>query len=120
MVKASFLLKSNFYWDYSTCNPFLLSYKLLLRNIIKQFRAPFVEALMDEESSKDRFFVYPIHFHPEASTSIWGRWYTNEYNNIINISNALPVGLTLYVKEHISGFQMKCCDSTKLLKNFQT
>src|SRR5690606_22483223 len=50
----------------------------------------------------DRFFVYPIHYHPESSTSVLAPYYTNEYSNILNISNSLPFGSFLYVKDHSS------------------
>ncbi|MFH4233908.1 capsular biosynthesis protein, partial [Acinetobacter baumannii] len=53
-------------------------------------------------SSKERFYIYPIHFHPESSTSVLAPEYTNEYSNIINIANNLPFGTYLYVKDHKS------------------
>ncbi|MGH1967805.1 capsular biosynthesis protein, partial [Acinetobacter baumannii] len=53
-------------------------------------------------SSKERFYVYPIHFHPESSTSVLAPEYTNEYSNIVNIANNLPFGTYLYVKDHKS------------------
>ncbi|MEQ9909054.1 hypothetical protein ABRP70_14585 [Pectobacterium odoriferum] len=52
--------------------------------------------------SQDNFYVYPIHYHPESSTSVLAPEYTNEYSNIINIVNNLPFGTYLYVKDHIS------------------
>ncbi|HDV0741139.1 TPA: capsular biosynthesis protein, partial [Acinetobacter baumannii] len=51
---------------------------------------------------KERFYVYPIHFHPESSTSVLAPEYTNEYSNIVNIANNLPFGTYLYVKDHKS------------------
>lgn len=53
-------------------------------------------------SRLERFFVYPVHYHPESSTSVLAPDYTNEYNNIINISNKLPLDTYLYVKDHES------------------
>lgn len=50
----------------------------------------------------DAYYVYPIHYHPESSTSILAPDYTSEYVNIINIANKLPFGHFLYVKDHIS------------------
>ncbi|MGV2837474.1 hypothetical protein, partial [Pseudomonas shirazensis] len=51
-----------------------------------------------------------MHFHPESSTSVLSPLYTNEFNNIINISNNLPVGVKLYVKDHMSAFGLQSPD----------
>ncbi len=51
---------------------------------------------------KHKFYVYPMHYHPESSTSVLAPQYTDEYHNILNISNNLPFGQYLYVKDHRS------------------
>src|SRR5690606_27994280 len=48
--------------------------------------------------------VYPLHFHPEASTSILAGHYLDEYEVIRNIAFNLPHGLKLYVKDHLSAY----------------
>lgn len=53
-------------------------------------------------SDNEKFYVYPMHYHPESSTSVLASEYTDEYNNIINIANQLPFGTFLYVKDHES------------------
>lgn len=55
-----------------------------------------------EMSINEKYYVYPIHYHPESSTSVLAPDYTNEYSNIINIANKLPVNTFLYVKDHES------------------
>ena len=50
----------------------------------------------------DDYYVYPMHYHPESSTSVLAPTYTDEFNNILNISNNLPFGTYLYVKDHAS------------------
>lgn len=61
------------------------------------------------ELDESNFYVYPTHYHPESSTSVLAPSYTNEFNNILNIHNNLPIGTYLYVKDHISarGIQSK-------------
>lgn len=59
---------------------------------------------IEEQYTNDSFFIYPMHYHPESSTSVLAPSYTNEFHNILNISNNLPFGTFLYVKEHISAF----------------
>lgn len=48
----------------------------------------------------DNFFLFPLHFQPETSTSIWATYYCDQLNTIKNISFALPFPYKLYVKEH--------------------
>ncbi len=47
--------------------------------------------------------VYPLHYYPEASTSVFAKYYDgNEYNLIKNIAFSLPENAMLVVKEHRS------------------
>lgn len=47
-----------------------------------------------------KYFIYPLHFHPEASTLIKGRWINNQLQIIEFISKSLPSDCVLLVKEH--------------------
>lgn len=67
--------------------------------------------------SQEDFYVYPIHYHPESSTSVLAPEYTNEYSNIINIANALPFGTYLYVKDHISAKGIQSYSFYKKISN---
>ncbi len=54
-------------------------------------------------SQESIYVVYPLHFYPEASTSIFAKYYDgNELNLIKNIAFSLPENATLVVKEHKS------------------
>lgn len=46
------------------------------------------------------YFVYPLQFHPESSTSVDGPAFTHELSNILGIAQNLPFGYSLYVKDH--------------------
>jgi hypothetical protein len=47
------------------------------------------------------YVVYPLHVYPEASTSIFAKYYDgNEYNVIRNIAFSLPENAVLVIKEH--------------------
>ncbi len=49
------------------------------------------------------YVVYPLHFYPEASTSIMAKYYDgNEINLIKNLAFSLPENCILVVKEHKS------------------
>lgn len=72
--------------------------------VINRIRPFDVETLADCDERGEKFFVYPIHFHPESSTSIMGRHYTDELNTIQSAAMSVPIGYKLYVKEHLSSF----------------
>lgn len=47
------------------------------------------------------YVVYPLHVYPEASTSVFAKYYDgNEYNLIKNLAFSLPQNAVLVVKEH--------------------
>ncbi len=56
----------------------------------------FCEKLPPEE----KYFVYPLHYEPEASTFIRAFPFTDQMHVIQQIAKALPLGITLIVKEH--------------------
>jgi hypothetical protein len=83
-------------------NPLLLPFNRITkikrkREYFKYFKDSFL-SLEDLESKK--YFVYPLHFHPEAATLIQGRWFNDQKNIIEMISKALPADYLLIVKEH--------------------
>ncbi|WP_174871131.1 capsular polysaccharide export protein, LipB/KpsS family [Pectobacterium polaris] len=106
LLKSDYMF--NHYYDYQ--------FGSAKENLIKAIRVNFIRFynnkissnyyLKDDELShsllNDKFYIYPIHYHPESSTSVLAPEYTNEYNNILNIANNLPFGTYLYVKDHIS------------------
>ena len=64
----------------------------------------------------DEFYIYPMHYHPESSTSVLAPSYTNEFNNILNISNNLPLGTYLYVKDHANAVGVQSTDFYKKIQ----
>ena len=64
----------------------------------------------------DEFYIYPMHYHPESSTSVLAPSYTNEFNNILNISNNLPFGTYLYVKDHTNAVGVQSTDFYKKIQ----
>ncbi len=96
--------KQNFYNFQSPVPSITKAY--FKRNTNRKFRLKKINRLYDindlHDIKEDDFFVYPIHFHPESSTSVLASSYVNEYHNILNIAMNLPFEYTLYVKEHPS------------------
>ncbi|MFZ5981797.1 MAG: hypothetical protein ACOYVF_14345 [Candidatus Zixiibacteriota bacterium] len=88
--------------DYITQPPWWYA----LRDLKKIIRAQWVmrrkEKIFDPVSSSDRYYLFPLHLQPEASTLVLSRWYVDQLDTIRNISKTLPVDRLLYVKEHVS------------------
>ena len=103
-------LKRDFFYDYQFGSPIRAITKGLEVNIKRKFSAirsiKYFEQDLDinSASENEEFYVYPIHFHPESSTSVLSPLYINEFNNILSISNNLPFGVKLYVKDHVSAY----------------
>lgn len=86
-------------------NPLISSYNTVLRNIKRKFKLRFKVKkyyTADVNLEAITFFLYPLHFHPESSTSIWAKHFVDEINTIKNIAFNLPNGTYLVVKDHPS------------------
>jgi hypothetical protein len=111
LVKAHFTTDS--FYDYQFGKPLGAIFKGIKVNVRRKinffFERRFFCSNEDIErlSLKEEFFVYPVHFHPESSTSVLAPEYTNEFNNVLNIANNLPFGVMLYVKEHKSAIRVQ-------------
>ncbi|WP_411564463.1 hypothetical protein [Pseudomonas shirazensis] len=109
-------VKTDHFYDYQFGNPLraiIKGFQVNLKRKISAVRSvKYFEAddKVEHASESEAFYVYPMHFHPESSTSVLSPLYTNEFNNIVNISNNLPFGVKLYVKDHMSAFGLQSPD----------
>lgn len=85
-------------------NPLRTHAGLFVRNVRRRMRARSVTQLYEKPMEGERFLLYPMHFHPESSTSILAGTYLDEYEVIRNIAFSLPGGVRLYVKDHVSAW----------------
>jgi hypothetical protein len=95
------------YWSLETGHTkyFLIKvYKIALKRMLADFYFSKIANIFmhDIEFRNDKIFVvYPLHVYPEASTSVFAKFYDgNEYNLIKNIAFSLPTNVVLVVKEH--------------------
>lgn len=103
IVRLVRFCRGDHYHSFQRGNPLIYSAGMLWRNLKRRFRLPFVKKCYSDPQ-REKFFLYPLHFHPEASTSILASSYVNEYETIKNIAFNLPEGYRLYVKDHISAW----------------
>ena len=71
------------------------------REMTRYAKVRYLRARRFETPSLDvDYFLYPMQFHPESSTSINSVHFLDEVSNVRNISIALRPGMKLYVKDH--------------------
>lgn len=97
-------------------NPLRTHINLFLRNVKRRFKLKRVKRLYVEPVADETFLLYPLHFHPESSTSILAGTYLDEYEVIRNIAFNLPEGVRLYVKDHISAWGYPTLDFYQRIK----
>jgi hypothetical protein len=96
-------------------------YKIAMRRILANFYFHRVIRIYDKDlkfSAGKKCVVYPLHFYPEASTSIFAKYYDgDEYSVIKNIAFSLPEDTVLVVKEHKSNVGNNGLSFYKKIKN---
>jgi hypothetical protein len=97
-------------------NPLRTHIGLFRRNVARRLRAPRVRRMYQQPVEGERFLLYPLHFHPESSTSILASSWLDEYEVIRNIAFNLPEGMRLYVKDHASAWAYPTLDFYRRLR----
>lgn len=97
-------LLDDHYHSYQRGNPLRLSFQFFLRSLKRKLRVKRIYNNYSNPVEGDKYLLYPLHFHPESSTSILSGTYLNEFEVIRNIAFNLPQGMKLYVKDHISAY----------------
>lgn len=100
-------------WDYTLqyfrdkghhhiVHPLVLPFNRLRRIYRKARYEQFVQRATAKSRALEpfKYFVYPIHFHPESATLVMGRKFYNQVELVKAISQSLPAGYRLLVKEH--------------------
>tara|TARA_B100001750_G_scaffold223163_1_gene213177 strand:+ start:2305 stop:3786 length:1482 start_codon:yes stop_codon:yes gene_type:complete len=106
-------LKSIFYYLFSSNSnvkthfsyygrtKFSVFYKTLTYELEKRKRKKFLDKqLLYKNKLDEKFIFFPLHVEPERSINIAAPSFSNQIEIIEKISNSLPDGYKLYVKEH--------------------
>lgn len=88
--------------SYLVLSPVKVHWKMFINSIRRIIIKYKIKSLYDEIKDLDKFIFYPLHFHPEASTSVFAPDYVDEITLIKSISFRLPLNCYLYVKDHPS------------------
>lgn len=120
LFKASilFAIKENklLRYSYQTRNPVKEYIKAFTVQLKKVYKTRTSIKFFDTPDYNTKYFLYPQHFKPEASTSVLARHYCSDVGVIENIAFNLPFGTELYVKEHFVNFGRMSTDFYRRLK----
>tara|TARA_Y100001956_G_scaffold75329_1_gene83184 strand:+ start:68 stop:1453 length:1386 start_codon:yes stop_codon:yes gene_type:complete len=99
-------------------NPLISSIRYRFRSVFRKINSYRIRKYFKEFSfdTSKSYFLYPLHYHPESSTSLLGRFY-DEFNLIKNIAFSLKSGEVLLVKDHKSAHAFEAKAFYKMLSS---
>ena len=101
--------------DYVTPHPLWSMYSKGLRIILKsRWQRIFRPFELPREG--EAFVFYPLHYEPEASTLVLGKYFVDQLAIVENIAKSIPITHRLYVKEHFSSIGRRPAGYYKLIK----
>ncbi|MDP3883009.1 MAG: hypothetical protein Q8Q48_03050 [Candidatus Staskawiczbacteria bacterium] len=83
---------------------------------IRQFRILSQRKVFNDFKGNERYFLFPLQFQPEASTSVFAAYYNDQLSTIKNIAFSIPFPYMLYVKEHPAAIGLRPTAYYKKLK----
>jgi hypothetical protein len=87
-------------FDYESEAILRSTFQAPLNAIQRKIRYFFQKNIFDHPTQGDKYFLFPLHFQPEASTSVLATYFSDQLTTIKNIAFCLPFPYKLYVKEH--------------------
>ena len=102
--------KDNHEFSFQVGNPLRLSLQMVLRSVLRTRRMANCKKHFEKPMDGDKYFLYPLHYHPESSTSVKAPLCIDELSVIRNLAFSLPFGYRLYVKDHPSAFALPRTD----------
>jgi|GEM_PF-1429526 len=67
---------------------------------LRKLKIIFQKNIFKPPGANDNFFFFPLHFQPEASTSVMSTYFCDQLASVKNAAFCLPFPYKLYVKEH--------------------
>jgi len=104
------------YFDYESES--LLKYNLWypFNALKRKLRALSYQKIFNYLNNNDKFFLFPLHLQPEASTSVLATYFYDQLNSVRNAAFSLPLPYKLYVKEHPSAIGTRPGDFYRKLR----
>ncbi len=109
------LLKPIEKYDYEKYNGRARTHLYLIRNYLKHFVH---KRYYRQPSDSERFYLFPLHFQPEASTLVWAQNYEKQLYAVDLLAKKIPGDAKLYVKEHFGTVGHRETEFYRKLKNY--
>ncbi|MDC0108733.1 hypothetical protein OAI56_00545 [Amylibacter sp.] len=96
------ILNKKNYFGYNPSVKDLIHLKLLLRRKFLKYLSPIMKKKSYSNKSGKIDIIFPLHFHPEAATSMTSQENFNELDILTYLCSLLPSNFKIYIKEHPS------------------
>jgi hypothetical protein len=70
----------------------------------------------EQPQNGEKYVYFPLHIQPEASTSIFGKWFMDQPSLIESIAKSVPSNYKIYVKEHVLNYSTRPSGFHKRIK----
>ena len=77
-----------------------IRFKVATREVINQHAYKYLHREFPDVLKGKKFVLFGFHKQPEASIDVCGRYFENQYENVLNIWRQLPPDWYLVIKEH--------------------
>ncbi len=85
---------------------------------IRAIRKKMISHLYEQPNLSERYIFYPLHMQEDAQVLVRAPQYIDQVALIQNLSNHLPIGYKLYIKEHPSNLGGMPIKDLKKIKSF--
>lgn len=99
-----YISKRKYFKQFDYESEILLKYALRhpLSFIVGKLNIIFTKNIFDQPEDNEKYFLFPLHLQPEASTSVLATYFSDQVNSVKNAAFSLPFFYKLYVKAHPS------------------
>lgn len=100
LTKYTLNNKKEIPFAYQVDNPYKIIFASMKRSFFRKLKLKVIKNYYDKVNKEDNYYLYPLHYHPESSTSVYAKQYNDELHSIIQMAFNIPFGSYLYVKDH--------------------
>ena len=95
-----------------------IRFKIATREVINQHTYKYLHRESPDFIEGKKFVLFGFHKQPEASIDVCGRYFDNQFENVLNIWRQLPPDWYLVIKEHSTAIGDRSCSFFKRLKKY--
>ena len=86
---------------YQIGHPLVAFPQQFVREVVRSAKVRYLaHSVYEKVDLTTKYFLYPLQYHPESSSSINATFHVGELDNVRNISLNMPFGIELWVRDH--------------------